>query len=84
MFLSIVIDTGSTDSKKIRDRYWSMLRSARQDFNKLPGFTPTEFWDWLCSNYGIKAQFHESGNVTNTADIVDEKKYLMFLLKYGK
>jgi hypothetical protein len=41
-----------------------------------------EFSQWLEVNFGIKIDFDSGGNVLRDYTITDEKKYLLYVLKY--
>jgi hypothetical protein len=76
--------------KKKRNHYWSMLRSARQDFIVLTDQAALEyemgddaFYYYLEQNYGLRVELID-GKIAGDYHIVDEKKYLLFLLKYGQ
>jgi hypothetical protein len=73
------------DGKQRRLEHWHRLRLAKQDYygvyDRLTESTP-DFYDHLRSQYGIKLDFDSSGNITDTYQILDEKKYMLFLLKY--
>ena len=44
-------------------------------------FDAFDFEDYIEANYGIKMNIVD-GNITDGYKIMDEKKYLIFLLKY--
>ena len=71
---------------KKRWDYWSALKKVRKEYmeslNDLAGqFDAFEFEDYIEANYGIKMNIVD-GNITDGYRIMDEKKYLIFLLKY--
>ena len=69
-----------------RDRYWLMLRSANADFHR-QGFTDGigdgVFAYYLKKNYGIEIELID-GKITSNYTIRDQKKYLLFLLKFSQ
>ena len=73
--------------RKKRDQYWRMLYHARQEFLVLTFQTwdddPVSFFHYLKQNYGLQVETIDS-QITGDYAIVDEKKYLLFLLKYGQ
>jgi len=75
------------EKKSKRFEYWHRLRLAKEDYygiyDRLTETTP-EFYQHLKKQYGIKLDFDSSGNITDTYQIVDEKKYMLFILKYPK
>lgn len=76
--------------RKKRNQYWSMLRRARADFIKLTDQASIEyeigedaFYYYLAQNYGLQVELID-GSIAGDYVIVDEKKYLLFLLKYSQ
>ena len=76
--------------RKKRDRYWSMLRRAKLDYLQLTDQESTEydildgaFYYYLQQNFGLQIELID-GNIAGEYNIVNEKKYLLFLLKYGQ
>jgi len=76
--------------RKKRNRYWTMLRRAKLDFIKLTDQACIEyeigddaFFYYLQHNYGLRVELID-GNIAGEYVIVDEQKYLLFLLKYGQ
>lgn len=53
-----------------------------QDIADLGGqFDAFDFEDYIEANYGIKMQI-VNGNITDGYKVMDEKKYIIFLLKF--
>mgnify|MGYP003351361080 CR=1 FL=1 len=78
------------EQRKKRNQYWSMLRRARADFIKLTEQASVEydlgedaFYYYLKQNFGLQVELID-GNIAGEGRVVDEKKYLLFLLKYGQ
>jgi hypothetical protein len=75
------------DSKQRRLEHWHRLRLAKQDYfgvyDRLTETTP-DFYYHLQKTYGIKLDLDSGGNITDTYQILDEKKFMLFLLKYPK
>lgn len=72
--------------RKKRWDYWAALKLIRKeymaDLKSLDGqFDAFDFEDYIEANYGIKMNIVD-GNITDGYKIMDEKKYLIFLLKY--
>lgn len=72
--------------RKNRWKYWEALKKVRVEYmetlDKLEGqFDAYDFEDYLENNYGIKMNI-VNGNITDGYKIVDEKLYLIFLLKW--
>ena len=79
-------DDPEIDRRKERWNYWEALKKARReymsDMEQLGGqFDAFDFEDYLVANYGLKMNI-VAGNITDGYQIVDEKKYLIFILKF--
>ena len=70
-----------------RDRrlhYWSVLRTLKQEFTEETGSRdPAIYVSWLENKYGFKPKINHEGYLTDDYEIVDEKKYLIYVLKHG-
>ena len=70
-----------------RDRrlhYWNVLRTLKQEFTEETGSVdPTVYVSWLEDKYGFKPRINHEGYLTDDYEIVDEKKYLIYVLKHG-
>ena len=70
------------EQRKKRWDYWAALKLVRKEYmaqNK--EFDAYDFEDYLIGQYGIRMNI-VNGNITDGYEIVDEKKYLIFLLKF--
>ena len=68
--------------RKNRWNYWEALKKVRKEYmlqNK--EFDAYDFEDYLVGQYGLKMNI-VNGNITDGYEIVDEQKYLIFLLKF--
>ena len=75
-------DDPEIDRRKNRWNYWEALKKVRKEYmaqNK--EFDAYDFEDYLTGQYGLKMNI-VNGNITDGYEIVDEKKYLIFLLKF--
>ena len=77
---------GDEKDRAKRNQYWQMLRRANADFRK-QGFTDKSIGGgayvyYLKQKYGIEIELID-GKITSNYIIRDEKKYTIFLLKYG-
>ena len=75
-------DDPEIDKRKNRWNYWEALKKVRKEYmaqNK--EFDAYDFEDYLTGQYGVKMNI-VNGNITDGYEIVDEKKYLIFLLKF--
>lgn len=79
-------DGPEMEFRKKRWDYWEALKKVRkeymQDMTSLDGqFDAYDFEDYIEENYGIKMMI-VNGNITDGYKIMDEKKYIIFLLKF--
>ena len=79
-------DDPEIERRKNRWNYWEALKKVRieymNDVAQLGGqFDAFDFEDYLIANYGLKMNI-VNGNITDGYEIVDEKKYLIFILKF--
>lgn len=79
-------DDLNIEQRKKRWDYWAALKEIRKeymaDMKALDGqFDAFDFEDYIEANYGIKMNIVD-GNITDGYKVMDEKKYLIFLLKY--
>ena len=82
MSLGIAIE----ESRKKRDEYWALIEKVKDEYLKnvpaLQGeFSPDNFIDYVERNYGIKINIVD-GFLTGKFDIVDDKLYILFILKW--
>lgn len=78
-------DGPEMEFRKNRWNYWAALKQIRKEYVATLGethqFDAFDFEDYIEENYGIKMNIVD-GNITDGYKIMDEKKYLIFLLKY--
>jgi len=77
-------DDPEIDRRKNRWDYWNALKLVRKEYLEQKGsqeFDAYEFEDYLEKYYGIKMNM-VNGNITDGYKIMDEKLYLVFLLKF--
>jgi hypothetical protein len=77
-------DDPNIEQRKRRWDYWAALKQIRKEYMQDAAtieFDAFDFEDYIEANYGIKMQI-VNGNITDGYKVVDEKKYLIFLLKY--
>jgi hypothetical protein len=70
------------EQRRNRWNYWEALKQVRKEFmaqNK--EFDAYDFEDYLIGQYGVKMNI-VNGNITDGYEIVNEQKYLIFLLKF--
>jgi hypothetical protein len=75
-------DDPALQQRKNRWHYWNALKKVRSEFmeNKTD-FDAYDFEDYILSKYGVKMNI-VNGNITDGYEIVDEKLYIVFLLKW--
>ena len=75
-------DDPDIDKRKNRWNYWEALKKVRKEYMAQNSeFDAYDFEDYLTGQYGLKMNI-VNGNITDGYEIVDEKKYLIFLLKF--
>ena len=68
--------------RKNRWNYWQSLKNIRKDFMETRAeFDVYDFRRHVEDIYGIK-MFISEGEITDTFTVVDEKKYLVFIMKW--
>jgi hypothetical protein len=67
-----------------RNRYWASLRNMRSEFMKADtGPNDTSFYSWVKDKYGIEV-LEEGGMILGHYNVVDDNKYLVYWLTYGR
>jgi hypothetical protein len=75
-------DDPEIEKRKNRWNYWEALKKVRKEYmDQNKEFDAYDFEDYLVGQYGLQMNI-VNGNITDGYDIVDEKKYLIFLLKF--
>ena len=75
-------DDPNIDQRRNRWNYWEALKKVRKEYiEQNKEFDAYDFEDYLTGQYGLKMNIVD-GNITDGYEIVDEKKYLIFLLKF--
>jgi hypothetical protein len=75
-------DDPEIDKRRNRWNYWEALKKVRKEYmGQNREFDAYDFEDYLIGQYGVKMNI-VNGNITDGYEIVDEKKYLIFLLKF--
>lgn len=73
-------------AQQARNKYWSTLSKLRSEYHyrDYKSVDNDQFYAWVTSTWGIRVLFDPQGNITADYTVVDEKLYLMYLLKYGR
>jgi hypothetical protein len=75
-------DDPEIDKRRNRWNYWEALKKVRKEYmEQNKEFDAYDFEDYLIGQYGLKMNI-VNGNITDGYEIVNEKKYLIFLLKF--
>lgn len=75
-------DDPEIERRKNRWNYWAALKLVRKEYmEQNKEFDAYDFEDYLIGQYGVKMNI-VNGNITDGYEIIDEKKYLIFLLKF--
>jgi hypothetical protein len=75
-------DDPNIDQRRNRWNYWEALKKVRKEYmGQNSEFDAYDFEDYLIGQYGVRMNI-VNGNITDGYEIVDEKKYLIFLLKF--
>jgi hypothetical protein len=68
--------------RKNRWKYWNLLKLVRVEFMaNRKEFDGYDFESYIQEKYGIKMNMLD-GNISDGYEIVDEQKYLIFLLRF--
>lgn len=73
------------NQRKKRNEYWKRIRNAKIYYIILYGIPISQnlFWSWLKEEYGLVPKLVD-GNISEDYEVVDEKLYTMFLLKFSQ
>ena len=75
-------DDPNIEQRRDRWNYWEALKKVRKEYMEQNSeFDAYDFEDYLIGQYGLRMNI-VNGNITDGYEIVDEKKYLIFLLKF--
>jgi len=76
-------DDPALHQRKNRWKYWETLKKVRVEYMETKTtFDAYDFEDYIEKKYGVKMNI-VNGNITDGYLVVDEKLYLIFLLKWG-
>ena len=76
-------DDPQKEFRQARWDFWKTLKILREDYLKeQPEFHAEDFVEWVRSTYGFALELNATG-ITDNYIITDEKKYIVFKLKYG-
>jgi hypothetical protein len=78
-----VLNAFAGDDRTRTYDFWKTLRKANTDYLALDVAGDSTFGEFMLHEYGIQLYFDEDGQILSKFDIVDEKTYLFFVLKYS-
>lgn len=82
-FFEHVVDQYPEEQRLAKYGYWQKLRSAQQDYDREVGdFSTDKFNLWLRDRWGLEVEMVD-GDYSPYYNVIDEKKYLLFNIKYG-
>ena len=75
------------EHKEQRNRYWRSVHTAREDYmhqyrDLIDQTAKPLLHNWLEEHYGIRMGIDDQGNYTADYQVTDEKKFMMFKLRY--
>lgn len=78
-----ITDQYTPETQQKKYEYWYRLCRASVDYRMCHGHGDDEisFEQWMLSNWGLKI-IQRADGYTPYHEIIDENKYLLFLLKY--
>lgn len=75
-------DDPALNQRKNRWKYWNLLKLVRVEFMEgKEQFDAYDFEEYIEKKYGIKMNI-VNGNITDGYEVVDEKLYMLFLLRF--
>jgi hypothetical protein len=60
-------------------KFWTGVNKTKKEFQAGGGYC---HYEWLAVNYGISLEFDPETGFTGYYEIVDKKKFVVFLLKF--
>ena len=86
-FFEHIVEQYPANIKEKKYEYWTKLRNANVDYRKIHSSDnvrdePMKFQQWMLDQWGLKIGL-ESQGYSPYFEIVDERKYLLFELKYS-
>lgn len=68
-----------------RWKYWKNLKKLKHDFTEETGSKDhQEFKIWLENKYGFRPIETTENMMTDDYTVIDEKKFIVYILKYGQ
>ena len=77
-------DDPNIEKRKSRWKYWTNLKNLKLEFiNETGSRNNQEYVVWLENKYGFRPTETIEGMLSDDYEVVDEKKFLVYILKYG-
>jgi len=78
-------DDADIEKRKARWKYWTNLKELKLEFKNETGSRDhKEYMKWLENKYGFRPTENIEGMLSDDYKVVDEKKFVVYILKYGK
>ena len=78
-------DDPNIEKRKSRWKYWTNLRHLKLEFTDETGSRDNrEYIKWLENKYGFRPTETIEGMLSDDYKVIDEKKFLVYILKYGQ
>jgi hypothetical protein len=78
-------DDPNIEKRKGRWKYWTNLRHLKLEFTDETGSRDNrEYIKWLENKYGFRPTETIEGMLSDDYKVIDEKKFLVYILKYGQ
>jgi len=74
----LAVSSELTQLRIKRDQHWARLKRAR---THCP--TPNTYHVWLEQQWGLKVILDNNSMITDEYTVVDDARYLLYLLKFG-
>lgn len=81
-FSRIAWENEATEKSWVFWRNMQKMKAIYQGDCEMITYSPISFAEWLETNFGIKIFFDKNGNVLQDYTIVDEAKYMFYILKH--
>jgi hypothetical protein len=77
-------DDPEIDKRLSRWKYWQNLKNLKLEFyEETQSKDHREYVDWLENKYGFRPIETNEGMMTDDYTVVDEKKFIVYILKHG-
>jgi hypothetical protein len=78
-------DDPNLEKRLSRFKYWANLKNLKLEFyNETQSRDHTQYMIWLENKYGFRPIETNEGMMTDDYKVVDEKKFIVYIIKYGK